>query len=170
MCLTEENRYITLRNVIKVERRVMQENMHIGEVCRQADCTPRTVRHYEAEKIVTPVDFTPGGRKLYSKETVSIIRTVQLLKRIGYALKDIRKIIHLTHSLDTRQRRLTKRLRSLLSESLANIDSELDRLAASRQKIADLLEKTETCESCTAADCKECSKLKSLRTIGLLGK
>lgn len=146
----------------------MEENMLIGEVCRQADCTPRTVRHYEAEKIITPVDMTPGGRKLYSEETVSVIRTVQLLKRLGYSLKDIRNIINLTNSRDTRQRRLTKRLRTLLSEGLSRIAAELDLLAASRRKIEHLLKQTENCESCTAADCQECRKLKDLRTLGLL--
>lgn len=141
--------------------------MFIGEVCRQAECTPRTVRHYETEKIITPIDVTPGGRKLYSKDTISIIHTVQLLKRLGYSLKDIRKIINLTHSRDTRQRRLTNRLRSILSDSLSSIDKELALLAASREKISDLVEKTENCRSCSVADCKECSKLKDLRTLGL---
>lgn len=146
----------------------MGKNMLIGKVCREANCTPRTVRHYETEKIIIPVDITQGGRKLYSKDAVSVIRTVQLLKRLSYSLKDIRKIINLTNSRDTRQRRLTKRLRDMLSESLSSIDSELDLLAASRKKIADLLEKTERCQSCTAADCNECGKLKDLRTLGLL--
>jgi MerR family Zn(II)-responsive transcriptional regulator of zntA len=146
----------------------MEENMLIGEVCRQAECTPRTVRHYETEKIFTPIDITRGGRKLYSEDTVTIIQTVQLLKRLGYSLKDIRKIINLTKSRDTRHRRLTKRLRKMLSESLSSIDAELDLLAMSRKKIADLLKKTEKCQSCTAPDCKECGKLKDLRTLGLL--
>ena len=146
----------------------MQENMLIGEVCRQANCTPRTVRHYEAENIIAPIDITTGGHKLYDKDTISIIRTVQLLKRLGYSLKDIRKIINLTKSRNTRQRRLTKRLRQMLSESLSGIDTELGLLAASRERIAGLLEKTETCESCTSADCKDCGKLKDLRTLGLL--
>jgi MerR family copper efflux transcriptional regulator len=146
----------------------MEENMLIGEVCCQADCTPRTVRHYETEKIITPIDITHGRRKLYKKDTVTIIRTVQLLKRLGYSLKDIRKIINLTNSRDTRHRRLTKRLRKMLSESLSSIDAELDLLAMSRKKIADLLEKTEKCQSCTSPDCKECGKLKDLRTLGLL--
>ena len=146
----------------------MEENMLIGEVCRQADCTPRTVRHYETEKIITPRNITHSGRKIYSKDTVTIIRTVQLLKRLGYSLKDIQKIINLTKSRDTRHRRLTKRLRKILSESLSSIDAELDLLAMSRKKIADLLEKTEKCQSCTAPDCKECVNLKDLRTLGLL--
>lgn len=146
----------------------MEETMLIGEVCRQAECTPRTVRHYETEKLVTPIGNTPGGRKLYGKDTVSIIRTVQLLKRLGYALKDIRHIINLTNSQDTQQRRLTRRLRHQLAESLSGIDSELDRLSASREKIANLIKKTEVCDSCSAADCKECGKLKALRSLGVL--
>jgi len=146
----------------------MEENMLIGKVCRQAECTPRTVRHYETEKIITPIDITRGGRKLYSEDTVTIIRTVQLLKRLGYSLKDIRKIISLTKSRDTRHRRLTKRLRKMLSESLSSIDAELDLLYMSRKKIADLLKKTEKCQSCNAPDCKECGKLKDLRTLGLI--
>ena len=146
----------------------MQEKMLIGELCRQANCTPRTVRHYENQKIIAPVDITSGGHKLYNKDTVSIIHTVQLLKRIGYSLKDIRKIINLTKSSNTRRRRLTKRLRNMLTESLVGIDSELDLLAVSREKIANLLEKTEKCESCASEDCKECGKLKDLRTLGLL--
>lgn len=142
--------------------------MLIGEVCRQADCTPRTVRHYETEKLITPADIAPSGRKLYRKDTVSIIRTVQLLKRLGYSLKDIRGIINLTGSRDTRQQRLTKRLRKILSESLSSIDKELELLTASREKISDLLVKTEKCQSCMAADCTECGELKGLRTLGLL--
>jgi len=146
----------------------MEERMLIGEVCRQAGCTARTVRHYEAERIICPIALTPSGRKLYSQDTVSIIRTVQLLKRLGHPLKDIRKIINLTKSLDTRQRRLTKSLRNVLSKSLSDIDSILELLSSSRRRIADLLEKTEKCESCKAADCKECGRLKALRTLGLL--
>jgi len=146
----------------------MEEDMLIGEVCRQADCTPRTVRHYEAEKIIDPIAVTQSGRRRYSKDTVSIIRTARLLKRLGYSLKDIRKIINLTKSRDTKHRRLTKRIRKMLSESLSSIDSELELLTASRCKIADLLSKTEKCQSCTSEDCKECGELIGLRTLGLL--
>ena len=146
----------------------MEENMLIGEVCRQADCTPRTVRHYESEKIIAPIAVTQSGRRRYSKDTVSIIHTARLLKRIGYSLKDIRKIINLTKSRDTKHRRLTKRIRKMLSESLSSIDSELELLTAARCEISDLLSKTEKCQSCTATDCKECGELIALRTLGLL--
>lgn len=168
LLLTEIDTQVTLRNDTNVKGMFMEENMLIGDVCRQADCTPRTVRHYETEKIIAPIAVTQSGRKLYGKDTVSTIHTVRVLKRLGYSLKDIRKIINLTKSRDTKHRRLTKRIRKMLSDSLSGIDSELEILNASRRKIADLLVKTEKCQSCTAVDCKECGELKGLRTLGLL--
>ena len=146
----------------------MEEYLLIGEVCRQADCTPRTVRHYETERIISPIVVTQSGRKRYGMDTVSIIRTARLLKRLGYSLKDIRKIINLAKSRDTRHRRLTNRIRKMLSESLSRIDAELELLTASRRKIAALFVKTDKCQACAADDCKKCGELKALRTLGLL--
>jgi len=146
----------------------MKEGILIGELCRLAECTPRTIRHYETEGLLAPVSQTPGRRKLYDKEAVSLISTIRLLKRLGHSLKDIRSIISLTKSTDTKHRRLTKRLRKILEESLSSIESELELLADSRKNIAALIEKTDKCKSCESTDCKNCGKLKSLRTLGLL--
>ena len=89
----------------------MEGGILIGEVCRRADCTPRTVRHYESEGLVFPAAKTAGGRKLYGQESISVIRTAQLFKRLGWSLKEIRHIIDLTKSRNTRHRQLTKKLR-----------------------------------------------------------
>ena len=149
-------------------KEIMKEGIFIGEVFRKADCTPRTVRYYEAEGLIAPVALTSGGRRLYGNETVSIIRSVQVLKRLGYSLKDIRKIIVFTKSKNTAHRRLSNKLRGILSEALTHIDAEMMLLAASREKIAELLEKTEKCQSCASSDCRVCGKLKSLRNLGLM--
>jgi len=146
----------------------MKSEMLIGEVCKQAQCSPRTVRHYEDQRLVSYVAKTPGGHKLYDIETVSIIRTAQLLKRLGYSLKDMRKIMTLTKSSDTRSRRLTQKLRKMLSDAVSRMDSELELLSGSRKKISDLLEETKKCDVCESSDCGACGKLKSLRTLGIL--
>ena len=146
----------------------MKSEMLIGEICKQAQCSPRTVRHYEAKGLVNFAAKTPGGHKLYDTETISVIRTAQLLKRLGYSLKDIRKIIRLTKSNDTRSRRLSKKLHTMLSDTVSRIDSELELLSSSRKKISGLIEETEKCDACESSDCGKCEKLKSLRTLGLL--
>jgi DNA-binding transcriptional MerR regulator len=148
----------------------MEGNMLIGEVCREADCTARTVRHYEAEGLFSPVAKTSGGRKLYGKEAVSIIRTARLLKRLGYSLREIRHIISLTKSRDTRNRRLTIKLRNLLSETISSIDHELELLSTYRKKLSDVFEQTLVCEGCASADCKDCGKLESIRKLGMLAE
>lgn len=146
----------------------MEGGILIGDICRRIGCTPRTIRHYEAEGLLAPVATTPGGRKIYGEEAVSIIRSVQVLKRIGHSIKEIRGILSLTRSENTRDKKLTRKLRKTLSSSLSQIRDEIELLSAARDKITDLLEKTKNCEGCGAQDCASCGKLRDLRTMGLL--
>jgi DNA-binding transcriptional MerR regulator len=146
----------------------MADGILIGEICRRTGCTPRTIRHYEAEGLLAPVATTPGGRKIYGEEAVSIFHTAQVLKRIGYSIKDIRGILSLTKSENTKDKKLTRKLRKMLSSSISQIQSEIELLTATHGKISDLLEKTKSCEGCGAPDCSPCGKLRDLRTLGLL--
>ena len=147
---------------------MQQGRMLIGKVCRLTGCTPRTIRHYEAEGLIAHASVTPGGRKLYGEETILIIHTTQVLKRVGHSIREIRSILSLARSGNTRDRRLTRKLRKTLSDSISHIESEIEFLTFARNKITGLLEKTRTCEGCGAPDCSSCGKLKELRTLGLL--
>jgi DNA-binding transcriptional MerR regulator len=146
----------------------MLDGILIGEICRRTGCTPRTIRHYEAEGLLAPIANTPGGRKIYGEETVSIIHSVQILKRTGYSIKDIRGVLSLAKSENTRDKKLTRKLRKTLSSSLSQIQNEIELLSRALDKISDLLEKTKSCDDCGAKDCAPCGKLKELRTLGLL--
>ena len=146
----------------------MTDGIMIGEICIRTGCTPRTIRHYEAEGLLAPVAVTPGGRKIYGEEAVSIIYSVQVLKRIGYSIKEIRGILSLTKSENTRDKKLTRKLRKMLSSSISQIQNEIELLTAARGRITELFEKTKKCEECEAPDCAPCGKLRDLRTIGLL--
>lgn len=146
----------------------MPDGKLIGEICKRTGCTPRTIRHYESEGLLAPVANTPGGRKIYGEEAVTIIHSVQVLKRIGYSIKEIRGILSLTKSENSRDKKLTRKLRKTLSFSLSQLQNEIELLSAARDKISDLLEKTKKCEGCGAQDCASCGKLKELRTLGLL--
>lgn len=149
-------------------RITMQNKILIGEVCRLANCTPRTVRHYEDKKLIIPIAKTSGGHKYYGEETVLVIQTAQLLKRLGYSLSDIRQIINLTKSANTKNRQLSKKLRTILSEAKMKLDAELILLSSSRKKISNLLEETRKCEVCNFTDCGACGKLERLRALELI--
>ena len=113
----------------------MADGILIGKICRHTGCTPRTIRHYEAEGLLTPISITPGGRKLYAEEVVLVIQTAQVLKRIGYSIKDIRRILLLSKSENTKDRRLTRKLRRPLSDSLSRIESEIDLLTSAEKRL-----------------------------------
>jgi MerR family transcriptional regulator, copper efflux regulator len=165
-------RYVTYyrKSPKTLRHRIMADELLIGEICRRAGCTPRTIRHYEAEGLLAPLSITPGGRKLYGEDALSIINAAQVLKRIGYSLRDIRSILSLAKSENTKDRKLTRKLRKNLSSSISKIQSEIELLTSAQKKIAQLLEKTEKCEGCNAPDCASCGRLRELRTLGLLGR
>ena len=155
-----------MKSILQKEK--ISQGKPIGEICRLAECTPRTVRHYEDEGLISPARTTPGGRKLYGEESISIIRMARVLKRIDYSIRDIREVLALAHSGDTRNRRLTGELRNILRDALGRINSEIERMASARGKISSLLEKTQKCEQCQAVDCSPCGRISALRTLGLL--
>jgi len=146
----------------------MADGVRIGEICRRTGCTPRTIRHYEKEGLLAPLATTAGGRKVYGEETVARIGAAKVLQRLGYSLQEIRGILALTKSGNTKDRKLTRKLRSTLSSSLAQIQNEIDLLTEARGQIAGLLKNTKVCEGCGAPDCAPCGRLKDLRTLGLL--
>lgn len=152
----------------KIQNQMTYQGKPIGEICKLAECTPRTVRHYENEGLIRPAFTTAGGRKLYGGEVIAIIRMARILQRIDYSIKDIREVLALVHSGDTRNRRLTNELRKILQDALFRIDLEIERLASARRKIYSLLEKTQKCEQCQTADCSTCGRISELRTLGLL--
>lgn len=153
---------MTLRNVKHGER------LPIGELCRLAGCTPRTVRHYEAEGLLAPAGETGGGRKLYPPEAAEVIRMVAVLGGAGYSIRQVRGMLELSGSKRTRGRWLTLRLRKLLAEVLPEVERRRAALEDACLRISALLEETAKCEECAGEDCAGCGRLKKLRTLGML--
>jgi DNA-binding transcriptional MerR regulator len=146
---------------------IVEERLLIGEVCRRLDCTPRTVRYYEEKGLVVPASVIEGRHKLYGPDTLSNIRMAQLMKRLGYSLEKIQNLMNLTKSSKTKNRVLSDKLRGVLRDTVSSLDSEVELLAASRRKMAGLLEKTEKCEKCIQEECAGCGNLTILRTLWL---
>ena len=138
----------------------------IGQLCRLAGCTPRTVRFYEELGIIAPVARTPGGHRLYDAGSARIISLAKALGQSGCALTEVKRLLDLSHSKRTAGRRLTGRLRTELSSILSSVDARLARLREVRQSIAVLLDETQGCSACNAKDCAGCGNIRRLRTLG----
>ena len=64
----------------------------IGEVSRRTRLSERALRLYEQEGLVSPAR-TEGGRRAYAMADLRRLQQVQILRRAGYSLSDIRGLL-----------------------------------------------------------------------------
>ena len=69
-----------------------EPSLSIGEVSRRTNLSERALRLYEAEGLVAP-SRTAAGRRVYAMADLRRLQQVQLLRRAGYALAEIRSIL-----------------------------------------------------------------------------
>lgn len=62
----------------------------IGEVARQLEVSPSTLRYYEAEGLLPAVHRDRGGRRLFSQRDLEACRVIECLKRSGLTIREIR--------------------------------------------------------------------------------
>ncbi|WP_156841863.1 MerR family transcriptional regulator [Novosphingobium aquimarinum] len=70
----------------------MTDSLTIDEVARRTGLTPRALRFYEGRKLVAPLR-TGSGRRLYSRADLERLHRIVALKRAGFALSDIARLL-----------------------------------------------------------------------------
>ena len=64
-----------------------------GEAAKLCGITVRTVQYWDEKGLVSPSEFTDGGRRLYSEADLSQLKIVCFLKELGFSLKDIKQLL-----------------------------------------------------------------------------
>ena len=91
-----------------------------AEAARATGLSLDTLRYYEREGLIGPIERAPGGRRRYSADDVAWIGLVTCLRDAGLGIADLR--------------RFTELLRS---------EGDGDRIAFLRRRRAELLERVE---------------------------
>lgn len=76
-----------------VQSRSAEPSWSIAELAREFEVTPRTIRFYEDEGLISPL--RDGTRRIYRPRDRTRLRLILRGKRIGFPLKDIKEIIEL---------------------------------------------------------------------------
>lgn len=63
----------------------------ISDLAREFEITPRSIRHYEDQKLISPE--RNGSQRIYSKGDRVRLQLILRGKRIGFSLSEIREII-----------------------------------------------------------------------------
>lgn len=71
----------------------MKQTYSISDLAREFEVTPRTIRFYEAEGLLSPL--REGQRRIYRSRDRTRLKLILRGKRLGFLLSEIREIIDL---------------------------------------------------------------------------
>jgi len=105
----------------------------IAELAREFDLTPRAIRHYEDQGLITPA--RSGVQRVYTKRDRTRLKLTLRGKRLGLSLAEIRELIDMYDSAPessqlARLLEVLARQRAKLAQQREDIEAVLGELAA----------------------------------------
>lgn len=105
--------------------------LKIGEVARRAGVGRKAIRIYEARGILPSTQRAENGYRLYSPDTVELLRFVKQAQRVGLTLGEIRDIVTIRRG----GRPPCEHVYGLLEQKAAELDQKLKDLLALRRRL-----------------------------------
>ena len=109
--------------------------MTIGQLARRAGVRPSAIRYYETRGVLLPSARSTNAYRLYGPEALTLLRFVLRSKELGFSLGEVRQII--AAAKNEPPCTLT---RKLIESHLSDVEAELGRLRALRNRLKRLLD------------------------------
>ncbi|WP_304641866.1 MerR family transcriptional regulator [Pseudomonas sp.] len=100
----------------------MQQTYGISDLARELDITPRTIRFYEEQGMLSPE--RRGQERIYSARDKVILKLILRGKRIGFSLAECRELIELYDPVHGNRKQLDTFMRKI-DERRAQLDQQL---------------------------------------------
>ena len=108
------------------------EAMRIGELAGELGLIPRTIRYYEAIRLLPQPDRTGGNYRAYGREDLERLRFIKAAQRLGLTLDEIREVLAFAERGEPPCGFVRERLR----REVAAIDARIAELQALRGELA----------------------------------
>ena len=104
----------------------INDRSSIGDLARELDVTPRAIRFYEDEGLLSPK--REGSRRVYSKRDTVRLKLILRGKRLGFSLAEVREMLELYDSAPDEKPQLEKFVAALAvrREQLERQREEID--------------------------------------------
>ena len=108
----------------------------IGELAKVFEVTPRTIRFYEQEGLLTP-ERRGRNRVYHEKDRVRLKLTLRG-KRLGFSLAEIREVVQLYDRAPDGDERQLQRLLDILAEKRLAMQQQLEDIRVLQQELDDV--------------------------------
>lgn len=115
----------------------------IGEVASRAGLRASAIRYYEAQGLIAAAQRR-GGKRVYDASIVDTLAVIELAKRAGFSLQEIRDVL-----AEVGQRAPASTWRTLAEAKRADLDEQISKLIAMKA----LLSRMADCTCATVTDC-----------------
>jgi DNA-binding transcriptional MerR regulator len=127
----------------------MRVNLRAGEVAEAAGVNRETLRYYERRGLLPEPDRSPGGHRLYDKQSVVTLRVIKAAQRLGFTLDEVADLIEVG-----RRRGRSSGLQARAVDKLAEVEARLADLSLIKANLEAAIEAgCEDLHQCADSDC-----------------
>ena len=108
----------------------------VGQLAEDLGVTTRTLRHYEAEGLITPRRV--GQNRVYTARDRARLRLILRGRRFGMSLAECREIVDMYDGAESSEKRQLTTLLSRLDEIAADLDRRAEDLRRTLAEVNDV--------------------------------
>ena len=134
------------------------ENLSIGALARQVQCTVPTIRYYESVGLLPRAARQDGGHRLYMDADVDRLTFIRRCREFGFSMEQVRSLA----SLGQDERRSCLELRDVAATHLTSVHARITELQGLAHSLQTFIA---TCDgTCAGGPGPQCTILDDLKT------
>ncbi|ALM52772.1 MerR family transcriptional regulator [Halomonas huangheensis] len=114
----------------------LQRSWSIGELARMFEVTPRTIRFYEQEGLLSP--HRQGQKRIYREKDRVRLKLTLRGKRLGFSLAEIREVVMMYDAMPDGNARQLQRLIEIIAEKRAELERQVEDIRLMRLEMDDV--------------------------------
>jgi MerR family copper efflux transcriptional regulator len=126
--------------------------MNIGEAASASGVSAKTIRYYEAARLIAPAHRTDGGYRVYTQADVGMLRFIKRARDLGFSIERIRRLVNLWQD----KSRASADVKRLALDHIAEIKAKIAAMTSMRDTVQELA------DACEGDDRPECPILLDL--------
>ena len=121
--------------------------LRVGELAQASGKSVRALHLYEEIGLVTPVERSQGGFRLFSPDAVESINWITKFPVMGFSLSEIRDFIE---QFETRSsgRNAADNVRQIFEQKLSEVRDTVDQLRIVESDLREAIAYLESCQTC----------------------